>query len=97
MLIEVEVSDLQWVPGASEEVLKLLIFFCSHLKLLSIQCSSELGGLNGSLSEWVMILEEFTNSNSVSHDMILDLSHKWFHVFSTSEINVEVNIGRFGT
>ena len=93
LFIEVEVSNLQWVPRASVVVLKFLIFFSRQLEFLCIQCGSELGGLNGTLSKWIMILEELTDSNSVSHDVVLDLLHEWINVSSTSEINVEIDVG----
>lgn len=96
-LIEFEVSDFQWVSWASEVVLKLLVFCSCKLKFLSVESGSELSGLNGTLSKWIMVLEEFTNSNSISHDMVLDLVHKWVDVSRSAEINVEVYIGRLGS
>ena len=78
-------------------VFKLLVFFGSKLKLLSIKSSSEFGGLDGSLSKRIVILEEFSNSDSVSANVILDLSHKWINIVGTTEINVEVDVGRFGS
>ena len=55
-----------------------------------------LGGLNSSLSEWIVILEELTDSDSVSHDVVLDLVHERVDVSGTSEINVEVHISGLG-
>jgi len=78
-------------------VFKLLVFFGCKLKLLGIKSSSEFGGLDGSLSKWIVILEEFSDSDSVSCDMILDLSHEWINIVRTTEINVEVDVGRFGS
>lgn len=75
-LVEVEVSDLGWVRFIPEVVLKKLILLCSQLKLLSIKSSSEFGGVNNSLPEWIMVLEELTNSNSVSFHLVSDLGHE---------------------
>ena len=96
-LIKVEISDLQWVLGASEVVLKLLVFGSSKLKFLGIESGSELCGLNSSLSKWVMILEEFSNSNSVSHNVFFNLLHECIDLSRSTEINVEVDISGPGT
>lgn len=57
-------------------VLKKFVFLGSQLKLLGVKSSSELSGINNSLSEWVMILEELTDSDSVSLYVLHDFGHK---------------------
>jgi len=57
-------------------VLKKFVFLGGQLKLLGVQSSSELSGINNSLSEWVMILEELTDSDSVSLYVLHDFSHE---------------------
>jgi len=97
VLVELEVFDLEWVDVASIIVLEDLVLWGGELYLLSVEGSSELGGLDSSLSQWIVILQEFTKSDSVSHDVILDLLNQNFDGTGTSEIDVEWLIGGLST
>ena len=97
VLVELEVFDLEWVDAASIIVLEDLVLWGGELYLLSIEGSSELGGLDSSLSQWIVILQEFTKSDSVSHDIILDLLNQNFDGTGTSEVDVEWLIGGLST
>lgn len=76
ILVEVEVSDLEGVGWVTEGVLEELELLVRQLYLLGVESGSELGGINNSLSKWIMILEELANSNSVSLDVVSNLTHK---------------------
>ena len=97
LLIEIEVSDLQWVFWASEMIFKFLIFFSCKLEFLSKKSGSEFSSFDGTLSEWIVILEEFSKSDSVSHHMLFNLLHKSINCPRSTEINVEIDIGGFGS
>ncbi len=97
VLVELEVFDLEWVDVASIIVLEDLVLWGGELYLLSVEGSSELGGLDSSLSQWIVILQEFTKSDSVSHDIILDLLNQNFDGTGTSEVDVEWLIGGLST
>jgi hypothetical protein len=97
VLVELEVFDLEWVDGASIIVLEDLVLWGGELYLLSVEGSSELGGLDSSFSQWIVILQEFTKSDSVSHDIILDLLNQNFDSTGTSEVDVEWLIGGLST
>lgn len=68
-----------------------------ELYLLSVEGSSELGCLNSSLSQWIVILQEFTESDSVSHDVVLNLLNKRINGIGTGEVDVKWLIGGFST
>lgn len=76
ILVEVEVSDLEGVGWVTEGVFEKLELLVRQLYLLGVESGSELGGINNSLSKWIMILEELANSNSVSLDVVSNLTHK---------------------
>lgn len=97
VLVEVEVSDLEWIDAASVVVLENLVLWGGQLYLLSVEGCSELGGLDSSLSQWVVILQEFTKSDSVSHHVVLDLLNKNVDGTGACEINIEWLIGRLST
>ena len=86
-LVEVVISDFLCIIRASIEVFKFLIFFNGQLKLLCIKSSSKLSAVNNSLSKWIMILEEFTKSDSMSLNEFLDLLHEGIDVRSSCEIS----------
>jgi len=67
------------------------------LQLLSIQGSSELGCFDTALSEWIVIEEEFSESDSVSLDKLSDFSHNGFDFAVSREVGVFVSIGRLNT
>ena len=50
-----------------------------------------------SLSQLIVVDEEFSESKSVLLDHFLNLFHKGFNLFGTSEVEVGLNIGGFGT
>jgi hypothetical protein len=97
VLVELEVFDLEWIDAASIIVLEDLVLWGGELYLLSVEGSSKLGGLDSSLSQWIVILQEFTKSDSVSHDIILDLLNQNFDGTGTSEVDVEWLIGGLST
>ena len=96
-MVELEVFDLEWVHVASVVVFKDLVFFGGELYLLSIESGSELGRLDSALSQWIMILQEFTKSDSVSHNLVLDLLDEIGDTVGTGEIDVEWLISRLST
>ena len=97
VLVELEVLDLEWVDVASVVVLEDLVLLGGELYLLGVEGCSELGGLNSSLSQWIVILQEFSKSDSVSHDVVLDLLDKSFDGTGTGEVDVEWLIGGLST
>ena len=76
VLIEIEISDFDWVYWIPIVILQFLVFFSGQLKLLCVESCSELGGFNGSFSQRVVILQEFSQPDSISHDLILDFPHQ---------------------
>lgn len=96
-MVEREVFDLEWVYVASVVVLEDLVLLGGELYLLSIEGCSELGSLDSSLSQWVMILQELTKSDSVSHDVVLDLLNESFDGTGTGEVDVEWLVGGLST
>lgn len=97
VLVELEVLDLEWVDVASVVVFEDLVLLGGQLYLLRIEGSSELGGLDSALSQWIVILQELTKSDSVSHDIILDLLNENVDGAGTGEINVEWLVGGLST
>lgn len=97
VLVELEVLDLEWVHVASVVVLEDLVLLGGELYLLSVEGGSELGRLNSSLSQWIVILQEFSKSDSVSHDVVLDLLDESFDGTGTGEVDVEWLIGGLST
>jgi len=65
-LVEVEVSDSNWIDWATEIVFEQLVLFLGQLDFLGIQGCPEFSGLDGSLSKRIVILEELAQSDSVS-------------------------------
>lgn len=96
-LIEIEVPNLIWVLRASEEVLEQLVLLGGQLYLLSVEGSSEFGGINSSLSERIVVLKELTNSDPVSLNHIHDLDHESIDGLGSSEVDIEWLIGRLGS
>jgi len=96
-LIEIEVSNLVRVDVASEVVFKELILLSSQLYLLGVESSSEFGSIDSSFSEWVVILKEFSDSDSVSLDHIHNLSHEGFNGLGSSEIDINWLISGLST
>lgn len=74
-----------------------MVLLGGELYLLSVEGSSELGCLNSSLSQWIVILQEFTESDSVSHDVVLNLLNKRINGIGTGEVDVKWLIGGFST
>lgn len=68
-----------------------------ELYLLSIESGSELGSLDSSLSQWVVILQEFTKSDSVSHNLVLNLLDQIGDALGTGEVDVEWLISGLST
>jgi len=58
LLVEVEPSHLVAVLGVAVEVFQLFVLLLGQLELLSVEDSSELGGIHNALSQGVVILEE---------------------------------------
>jgi len=60
VLVELKVSDFDWISGISVVIFKSVVLFSSQLKFLCIQCSSKFGCFDGSLSKRIMVLQELT-------------------------------------
>lgn len=88
VLVKVVVSDLDWIRWVSVEVFEVLVLLFGQLNLLGVEGSSEFGGLDGSLSEWIVVLKELSKSDSVPHNGVLDLLQESIDVLGSSEINV---------
>jgi hypothetical protein len=50
-----------------------------------------------SLSQLIVVNEEFSESKSVLLNHLLDFLHEGFNLLSTSEVEVGLNVGGFGT
>ena len=70
-------------------VLEELILLSGQLYLLGIKGSSEFSCVNSSFSERVVILEEFSDSDSVSLDHIHYLGHESFDGLGSGEIDID--------
>ena len=97
VLVEFEVFDLEWVDIASVVVLEDIVLLGGQLYLLSIESRSELGCLDSTLSQWIVVLEELAESDPVPHHVVLDLLDEGLDLAGTSEINVEWLVGGLGT
>ena len=97
ILVELEVFDLEWIDVTSVVVFENLVLLGGQLYLLGIKSRSEFGSLNSSLSQWIVILEELTESDSVSHDVVLNLLDKSLDLAGTGEIDVEWLVGGLST
>jgi hypothetical protein len=73
--IEISISDVGWVFTITEMVFKKLVLLSCQLQFLSIESSSEFGGLKVSLSKRIVILEEFSKSDSMSCNVFFDSLH----------------------
>ena len=95
ILVEVKVANLDRVLS-SVVVFELLVLLGRQLNLLRVQRRAELGRIDGALSEGIVILHEFTETSSVSHDGVLDLLEQRHNLLRAREVNVLVNVGRLG-
>jgi len=78
-------------------VFQFLELLCGQLYILCVQSGSELGGLDSSLSEQVMILEELPNPDPVSLDLVSDFDQQLINIIDTRKVNVEWLISRLGS
>lgn len=97
VLVEFEVLDLERIDVASVVVFEDLVLLGGQLYLLGVQGRSELGGLDSSLSQRIVILKELAESDSVSHDVILDLLDEGLDLAGTGEVDVKWLVGALGT
>lgn len=97
LLVEIEISDFERINWASKGVLEHLVLSGGQLYLLGVKSGPEFSGLDGTLSERVVILKEFTESDSMSFYLVSDLLHKVLYSLGSSEVNIMLDIGRLGT
>ena len=95
--VEVEVSHLGWLCRVSVVILQQLILLRGQLYLLGVEGRSELGCIDLALSQWVVVLEEFADSDSVSLHHIHHLGHEGIDGLSSGEIDIDWLISRLGT
>ena len=69
-------------------VLKKLVLLSGQLYLLSIKSSSEFSGIDSSLSERIVILKKFSDSNSMSLNHIHDFGHQSIDCLGSGEIDI---------
>lgn len=78
-------------------IFKELILLSRQLYLLSVESSSEFSGINSSLSKRIMILEEFSNSDSVSLNHVHDFCHQSINSLGSREIDINWLVSRLGS
>jgi hypothetical protein len=64
---------------------------------MGVEGGSELSWLHNSLSEQVMVLEEFKKTNTVFLDDLFDLDHKGLHGLVTIKVGESGTVGTLGT
>ena len=69
-------------------VFKKLVLLSGQLYLLSVKSSSEFSGIESSLSKRIVILEEFSDSDSMSLNHIHHLGHQSIDSLGSSEIDI---------
>lgn len=82
--------------GVAEVGLELREFFLRQHQLLGVEGGPELCGVNNSLSQWVVVLEELAESDSMSLHELLDFVKQLTHVVGASEVSVAREVGRLG-
>lgn len=75
LFIKFEVPHLVGIFWVSVVVLELLVLLHGQLQLLGVESSSELGGIDHTLSEGVVVLQEFSESDSVPLHVLLYFVH----------------------
>ena len=96
-LVEVKVPDLGGFCLITEVILQDLVLLGRQLYFLSIEGGSELCSVNLALAQWVMVLKELSDSDSVSLDHVHDLGHQRFDLLGPRKINVNWLISGLGT
>ena len=97
ILVEFEVFDLEWINITSIVVFQDLVLLGGQLYLLSVKSCSKLGRLDSSLSQRIVILKELAESDSISHNVVLDLLDKSLDLAGTGKIDVEWLVGGLST
>ena len=92
--VEISVSNESAIILVSKEVLQSLVLFDGELNLLGVESGSELGSLDNSLSEWVVILQELAESDAISLNLVLHLLKESIVRVGTSKVDIGGTISR---
>ena len=92
--VEISVSNESAIILVSKEVLQSLVLFDGELNLLGVESGPELGSLDDSLSEWVVILQELAESDAISLNLVLHLLKESIVRVGTSKVDIGGTISR---
>lgn len=67
------------------------------MNFLLVQSSSKFSCVYDTFSKRIVVLEELTNTDSVSQAVLSYFLHKWLNALSSREINVASSVSRLST